>query len=211
MLKIINSAKLIFWDFDGVIKDSVDVKTQAFKSLFLPYGAEVAARICSHHESNGGVSRFEKIPLYLTWSGLDATEQNVSEFCDRFSASVLEAVVNSPWVPGVLDYLNENYQNQYFVLVTATPHSEIKIILNRLNIAHLFQEVWGAPTSKSDAIAIVMGKVEFNQEESLMIGDAESDMIAAQSNGIPFLLRRTPINASLQVHYQGPQLDNFNP
>ncbi|MEC7219091.1 MAG: hypothetical protein VXW29_01645, partial [SAR324 cluster bacterium] len=32
--------KLIFWDFDGVIKDSVPLKTEAFDQLFCEYGEE---------------------------------------------------------------------------------------------------------------------------------------------------------------------------
>jgi|TARA_Y100000310_G_C20511448_1_gene729077 beta-phosphoglucomutase-like phosphatase (HAD superfamily) len=36
-----NKAKVIFWDFDGVIKDSVNVKTRAFEKLFLPFGENV--------------------------------------------------------------------------------------------------------------------------------------------------------------------------
>lgn len=62
---LIGSAELIFWDFDGVIKDSVSVKTLAFEKLFLPYGKKIAQKVKNHHEANGGVSRFEKIPLYL--------------------------------------------------------------------------------------------------------------------------------------------------
>ena len=30
------NARVIFWDFDGVIKDSVPVKTEAFRKIFLP-------------------------------------------------------------------------------------------------------------------------------------------------------------------------------
>ena len=32
--------KLIFWDFDGVIKDSVPLKTEAFDQLFREYDDE---------------------------------------------------------------------------------------------------------------------------------------------------------------------------
>ena len=45
--------KLYFWDFDGVIKDSVDVKTQAYFQLFEPFGLDVAERVRQHHEAMG--------------------------------------------------------------------------------------------------------------------------------------------------------------
>ena len=34
--------KNIFFDFDGVIKDSVKVKSESFEKLFLPFGKKVA-------------------------------------------------------------------------------------------------------------------------------------------------------------------------
>ena len=65
-----NQKRFLFWDFDGVIKDSVDVKTCAFVSLFKNFGSEVLNQVVEHHEANGGVSRFEKMPLYLDWAGV---------------------------------------------------------------------------------------------------------------------------------------------
>ena len=82
--KTIGCVRLIFWDFDGVIKDSVDVKTQEFVKLFESSGSHVAEQVRLHHEANGGISRFEKLPLYLHWAGEDPTEDrtNASVFTD---------------------------------------------------------------------------------------------------------------------------------
>jgi len=35
--KLVDQAEVIFWDFDGVIKDSVEVKSIAFEKLFSDY------------------------------------------------------------------------------------------------------------------------------------------------------------------------------
>lgn len=58
--------KAIFWDFDGVIADSVNVKTDAFYELYLPYGKEVAEKVKEYHLANGGVSRFKKFEYWET-------------------------------------------------------------------------------------------------------------------------------------------------
>ena len=50
----------IFFDFDGVLAESVQVKSDAFFKLYLPYGEEVAQKALNHHINNGGMSRFEK-------------------------------------------------------------------------------------------------------------------------------------------------------
>ena len=52
--------KNIFFDFDGVIAESVSAKTDAFKELYLPYGGKIANEVVQYHIKHGGVSRFEK-------------------------------------------------------------------------------------------------------------------------------------------------------
>lgn len=199
---------LVFWDFDGVIKDSVDVKTSAFGELFLPHGVELAKRVREHNERNGG-SRFDKVPLYLGWAGVPTSQSVVEAYCRQFSDLVLQRVIDAPWVPGAREYLKQHCEQQYFVLLTATPQQEIEHILDRLGIAGYFREVYGAPTSKSGAIAEVIGGRKLDREGALMIGDTESDLLAARDNGIAFLLRRTPVNGHLQAGDGCYQCDDF--
>jgi len=201
---------LIFWDFDGVVKDSVDVKTEAYENLFLPYGVEIARHVRQHHEANGGVSRFDKIPLYLEWAGQSASTEQIEKCCQQFSQAVVQAVIDSPWVPGVHEYLEKHYMDQYFVLVTATPQDEIEKILGSLKLSHCFKEIFGAPTKKDLAIKEVLERLKCSPHEAVMVGDSESDLLAAQANSVPFLLRSTPLNARLQATYQGPIFDDLN-
>ncbi|WP_445781238.1 HAD family hydrolase [Shewanella sp.] len=205
----ISNYSMVFWDFDGVIKDSVAVKTLAYESLFLPYGANVVTAVREHHEENGGMSRFEKIPIYLQKAGITATENVIEEFCYRFSDMVLERVIGSPWVPGALEYLTQAHANSNFILVTATPEDEIKIILERLGISSYFQNIFGAPVQKTAAIAGVIKKAGLKPGQALMIGDASADLVAAENNSIMFLLRQTLTNTLLQENYSGPQFRNF--
>ncbi len=94
------AARLMFWDFDGVIKESVDVKTRAFMRLFEPYGVEVVALVRAHHEDNGGMSRFEKMPLYLRFAGIEPEDGRVAALCDEFHRLVRDEVIAAPWVRG---------------------------------------------------------------------------------------------------------------
>lgn len=210
MKLILTAATTVFWDFDGVIKDSVQVKTLAYESLFLPYGREVATRVRQHHEANGGMSRFDKIPLYLKWAGETASDVQVEEFFSRFSKLVRQAVIDSPWVLGVREFLLKHYPSQYFVLVTATPQDEIQDILTALNIAHCFREVHGAPKEKTCVIGDVLRRLKCDPVQALMVGDADTDLIAAKSNSILFLLRRTPLNLAIQATYTGPMFDDLS-
>ena len=206
---LLRRASLVFWDFDGVIKESVSVKTEAFVRLFSPYGRDVAERVRAHHESHGGLSRFEKIPIYLGWAGEEATATRIDALCEQFSHLVMQAVIDSAWVPGVREYLLAHRAHQRFVLVTATPQDEIEAILGALELRSAFVEVHGAPTRKRAAVADVLQRLACAPEDALGIGDSGTDLDAAVANGVPFLLRRTPLNLDIQQRYAGPSFDTL--
>jgi phosphoglycolate phosphatase-like HAD superfamily hydrolase len=200
----------VFWDFDGVIKDSIEVKSRAFEQLFAPFGAQVASRVREHHEHHGGMSRYEKLPLYLEWAGRERSTAEVSRYCDLFSATVRQAVIDSAWVPGAREYLQANHTRQCFVLVTATPHKEMAEIVRVLGIAHWFRELHGAPVAKADAVALALKHLQCSCHDALLIGDSQADYAAAKAAGVDFLLRRTTFNRALQREYTGPQCENFH-
>jgi phosphoglycolate phosphatase-like HAD superfamily hydrolase len=199
----------LFWDFDGVIKDSVVVKAQAFERLFAPFGAEVAARVRRHHERNGGMSRYQKVPLYLRWAGQQDSAAVVARYCELFSAAVRQAVIDSPWVPGAREYLQTNHARQGCVLLSATPQAEMQSILGELAIVSWFREVHGAPTSKIEAIRSVLARWRCAPADALVIGDSDSDCAAARATGVEFLLRRTKLNQHLQREHAGLQCEDF--
>lgn len=208
-LKLLWNAAVVFWDFDGVVKDSVAVKSDAFERLFQRYGDAVAARVRAHHEAHGGISRYEKIPIYLRWAGESADPEQVQHFCDEFAGLVRQAVVDSPWVPGAREYLLEHSAVKRFVLLSATPHEEIVSIIATLGIQHCFREVHGAPAPKASSIEGVLDRWGCEPGCALMIGDADADLAAARATGVPFLLRCTPLNGTLQSMHRGPMFDDF--
>ena len=52
------TVKAIIFDFDGVITESMDIKTQAFAYLFKDCKKEVVGKIIKLHLDNGGMSRY---------------------------------------------------------------------------------------------------------------------------------------------------------
>lgn len=202
-------SSVVFWDFDGVIKETVSVKAVAFEQLFLSYGREVATRVRRHHEAHGGISRFEKLPIYLDWAGEPGTPEQIQIFCERFALAVRRAVIEAPWVRGVREYLDSHYVQQRFVLVTATPREEMEQILATVGIDRCFREVHGAPTAKPSAVRSVLDRWRCLPNQALVVGDSETDLEAAAANGVPFLLRRTELNGSLQVQYSGRSFEHL--
>jgi beta-phosphoglucomutase-like phosphatase (HAD superfamily) len=91
----------IFFDFDGVLADSVDVKTRAFEKLFKPYGQKIVDRVIEHHFNNGGMTRTDKFKHYYnTFLGKELNEITLKTLCSKFSELVVDDVVASPEIPG---------------------------------------------------------------------------------------------------------------
>ena len=206
---VINNARYIFWDFDGVIKDSVSVKTEAFTRLFEAFGEVVVKRIREHHNLNGGMSRFHKIPLYLQWAGQEASDNVVNQYCTKFSQQVVQNVIDAPWVPGVESYIRRQCDDKVFVLVSATPQTELEYILKALNLSRSFRYVYGAPIEKSCAIREVLARHKWDLNQCLMIGDAQADLYAAEVNRVPFLLRKHCDNKILFANFTGQFIEDF--
>ena len=205
----IKKAKTIFWDFDGVIKDSVSVKSDAFEELFLPFGSDIAKKIRMHHEDNGGMSRYDKLPIYLNLAGEKNSTDSISKYEKQFSKLVMNRVINSPWVEGVLEYIKTNYKAQKFFLITATPQKEIEEILKKLEISKYFKKVIGSPTNKKDAIKVILSNENINLDDSIMIGDSCSDYEAAKENNVFFVFRKTDLNKKLQKKLKCQMIENF--
>jgi len=68
--------KAIIFDFDGVLVESVDIKTKAFAGLFEHEGDSIVRRVVAYHIKNAGVSRFEKFRhIYKEMLDRELTEE----------------------------------------------------------------------------------------------------------------------------------------
>lgn len=189
--------KVVYFDFDGVIKDSIDVKSKAFYDLFSPFGIELAEKVTKHHESNCGIARNQKLPIYLDWANQDTSIKNVNRYASLFGQLVKQAVIDSPWVPGVIDYLRINQARQIFILVSATPQLEILEIVEELKIKSFFWRAFGSPNEKHSIIVDTLNILTMPKHSAVMIGDSEADLDSALIAGIDFILRRTHHNTSI--------------
>ncbi len=206
----LDNIKILFWDFDGVIKDSVSVKTDAFVELFEIYGKEFKDKVKQHHIKNSGVSRYEKIPTYLEWCGIKPTNSEVQNLCDQFGRIVKKRVISCSWVSGVEEFLDCNYKKYIFIMVSATPQEELLDICKTLKINHYFNKIYGSPTSKYNAIKKSISHYNISSDECLMFGDAKADIDAAKENNIKFIFRKHKLNQNLNLDPQTVVINDFN-
>jgi phosphoglycolate phosphatase-like HAD superfamily hydrolase len=183
----------IFFDFDGVIVESVRTKGDAFHEMYLPYGKEFADRVLAHHLKNGGVSRFRKFRIWNgEWLGEEIDEERVKRLASDYSDLVRRRVIEAPFVHGALGFLQRQAVRCRMWVVSGTPTGELRDIIEGRGLNEFFQEAYGSPREKSYWVEQVLECEGLKRSECAFIGDTLTDFSAATKCGLKFVLRETP-------------------
>ena len=182
----------IILDFDGVILESVDVKTNAFRQLF-SFAPEHVDEILRYHLENGGVSRFEKFRhIYSCFLKEPLSDTRFNELSKPFSELVYNTILITPFVSGSLEFITGCYRTNAIHIVTATPDTEIRQIVHARNLEHYFASIYGAPTTKVAAIEEILKNNSITPSSAIFIGDSKNDWQAAVTTGVRFIGRVRP-------------------
>lgn len=188
--------KVYLFDFDGVIKESVRVKSDAFVQLYEAEGADFQKRVESYHLANGGVSRYEKFKVWNEWLNRSVSETAIEELAQKFSDLVVDNVVASPYVEGAELAIEMAHKSALTFIVTGTPDQEILPILDRLDLNSSFTEIHGSSRKKPVITRDILTRFNLNPSEALFIGDAQTDYHAAFECKVDFYLRETDYNTA---------------
>ncbi len=182
----------IFFDFDGVILESVDIKTDVFRDLFRKHPKHVK-RIVQLHKDNAGVSRYTKFEIiYRDFLKQPLSEDQKKKLGRQFEAFVMKRILHCRFVPGAKAFLKKHSKHVPLFVLSATPVAELKSIIQKRGLSPYFKEVFGYPTSKQEAMGKILKRWKFNRKYVVMIGDARADWEAATKQRIPFIGRVVP-------------------
>lgn len=180
--------KVIIYDFDGVICDSVHVKTKAFAELYSHYGEDIQSKVVRYHLEHGGISRFEKIHYYETQLlNRPVTEGKIRELGERFASLVKNKVISCEYIPGAFEFvrIHSVYSIQY--ICTGTPEFEIIEIAEKRGLTSYFRGIYGSPESKVNIIKRILVETGCSADECVFFGDAMTDYNAAVETNVPFV------------------------
>ena len=153
------SLKGIIFDYDGVISESIKVKSDAFAKLYSKYNQNIIDKIVCHHNEHGGMSRFKKIKYYHNnFLNQDISKKNIDLLAEKFSRIVVKDVIQSPYVNGVIDFIKKNTKRYKLFISTGTPQNEINKILSIQGLNIFFDSIYGSPDSKIQHISYIKNK-----------------------------------------------------
>lgn len=182
----------VIFDFDGVIVESLDIKSEAFRDLFAGR-PERLGDILALHRQHAGVDRFTKLEMiYRDILHENLSDTNKQALADRFAALVEERVTVCPLVPGAAELLAALEGRVAMAVISATPHAELQRIVDRRGLTRYFDAVHGSPPDKISALRALLAAKHWDVTRVLMVGDAVADYDAARDNKISFIGRLPP-------------------
>jgi AHBA synthesis associated protein len=171
--------RAVVFDLDGVLVDSFGVMRQAFEAAYAEVVGDGAAPFAEYNRHLGryfpDIMRIMGLPLAM------------EEPFVRESYRLAHLVRVFPGVREVLTALRENG----FGLAVATGKSgpRARSLLERLELLRLFDHVLGSdevahPKPAPDIVRRAMSLLDARAEETIMIGDAVTDLQSARGAGV---------------------------
>ena len=180
--------KTIFWDFDGVILDSMKIKGDGFVELFQEYENQYLKKIEEYHYANGGISRFDKIRyFYNEIINQDISEDKILILADKFSIIIEKKLYDkSNLIFDSVSFIKKNYYKYNFHIVSGAEHNELNKLCDYFELSIYFKSIDGSPIKKDILIQNILKQYNYKKEESILIGDSFSDYNASINNSIDF-------------------------
>jgi len=201
--------KNIFWDFDGVIIDSMKVRDLGFRQLFNEFNKDQIDQLIRYHNDNGGLSRYVKIKyFYNNILGKSISKDDIQKYALIFSKLMREKLVNPNYlISDTISFLQKNKKKYNFHIVSGSDQEELRFLCDELNISKYFLSINGSHTPKNDLVLNLLNLFNINKSDTCLIGDSINDYEAAIINDISFFgfnnlkLKKLDSNYILKFEY----------
>ena len=179
-------ATLVF-DCDGVVLDSNRIKTEAFRTVALPWGASAAEALVAHHVAHGGVSRHRKFAHFLTTilpeHAPDREAPEIEALLWAYARTVRAGLMTCAVAEG-LERLRAATPQARWLIVSGGDEAELRDIFAARGLARHFDAgIFGGPDSKD----VILEREKRNGrivQPALFLGDSRYDLEAARRAGL---------------------------
>jgi len=179
--------RAIFFDFDGVIMDSMHLKLDGYCLAMQPYGfaREDVNRLMRRYmgQSRRRIIRFMHAELAGSEISDDEFERALQVFNEHDDAS-RDAMTP---IPGSYEFLDRAHRDHFTAVVTGTPEDFILKTTAHHNLDRYFDIVRGSPDTKRDIIAKLLADNALVPDECIFIGDGKTDQEAADHHAMRFV------------------------
>lgn len=178
--------KAIFFDFDGVIMDSMDLKLDSYCQALAPFGFPTG-EIDRIMRDNMGTSRHKiLVAMYQELSGKPITDEIFKTALTLFNELDEASRARMKPMPGSLEFLGKIHRHYFTAVVTGTPEDVVRRTTAFHKLNPYFDIVRGSPDTKTVILTALMADNGLAPDDCLMIGDGRADQEAADNCRIRF-------------------------
>lgn len=179
---------VILWDFDGVIMDSMPVRTLGFEKVLSNYPKNEVEQLLAYHLSNGGLSRYVKFRYFFEQIRKETIDDNkLTELTEQFSKVMLSLLLNEKLlIEDSVSFIKKNYNKYAMHIVSGSDGEELRYICKEVGLSKYFISINGSPTPKTILVKDNLSNYHYDKEKVLLIGDSKNDYDASNENGIFF-------------------------
>ncbi len=201
--------KNIFWDFDGVIMDSMPVRNKGFEIVLNDYPKNEVSELLEFHLKNGGLSRYVKFRYFFERiRNRTVSDEEIDEWSEKFSKVMKKELIKPELlINDSLRFIEKNHQDYEMHIVSGSDQKELRYLCSKLGIDVFFKSINGSPTPKIKLVQDLLFNNSYTKEETLLIGDSINDYDAAVSNNIDFYGYNNPKLKELDANYINSFID----
>jgi len=183
-----NSIKTIFWDFDGVIIDSNEVREFGFYEVLKDFPKYSVDKLLIFHRQNGGLSRYVKFRYFFEKIlNQEVSEKKINNLATQFSALMLNKLGSqTQLIHETVEFILKNHKNFNFHIVSGSDGFELNVLCERLKLSQYFITIKGSPTPKVELVKNILQQHDYNSRDCILIGDSINDYEAAFDNNLEF-------------------------
>jgi len=179
--------KAIFFDFDGVIMDSMTLKLDAYCECLsqFEFARPDVDRIMREYM---GQSRHKIIVvLYEELHGGKIPQPVFDAALKRFNEMDDAAREKMQYLPGSLEFIQSVHEGRFTAVVTGTPEDFILKATAHHDLDQYFDIVRGSPDTKRQIVGELLAANDLSADESIFIGDGRTDQDAADHHNMRFV------------------------
>ncbi len=178
--KNIDTSFLVIFDFDGVLSDSKEA-----------YANQMIETLESFSVNNVSIEDVK------ARSGNNDQRSDFIDFLQTDNPDIVNSAMNKyveltekysylrELFPDVIDVLEILQENNYLGMVSRKSQERLEYWLRHFKITHFFDIPIGTlENTKTNAIKRIMEKINIPKSRTLMVGDAEFDIISAKGAGV---------------------------
>ena len=211
----LNQYKTVFFDCDGVILQSNNIKTNVFRDVLESEDKNIVDKFISYHKKNGGISRYKKFEHFYKFLKKDRDFKNKSMVAvEKYSSLVYNYLLSIDYVPGftnLLNFLNEEKIACY--VISGGDQQELHKVFKIRGIYAKFVQILGSPISKFKN-AETLNKAMLIKKPAILFGDSLVDMKIACKYGVDFCFinqfSEWKFGKLVVRKYNYTSIDNFN-